>query len=54
MQNLKAEIIRFEDEVIRGGPISLPGAQSLLEQVRCLLLLMNPRNTRFLVLLGIR
>ncbi|KAK7694221.1 hypothetical protein QCA50_001401 [Cerrena zonata] len=31
---LQAEIIRFEDEVIRGGPVPLPGAQSLLEQIQ--------------------
>lgn len=30
----KAEIVRFEDEVIKGGPIALPGALALLQQVR--------------------
>lgn len=31
------EIVRFEEDVIHGGPIVLPGAIALLEQVRALL-----------------
>ncbi|CAL1696615.1 unnamed protein product [Somion occarium] len=30
---LQAEIVRFEDEVIKGGPIALPGALALLQQI---------------------
>lgn len=29
----QAEVIRFEDEVIQGGPVVLPGTLNLLEQV---------------------
>ncbi|ETW87710.1 hypothetical protein HETIRDRAFT_308164, partial [Heterobasidion irregulare TC 32-1] len=29
----QAEVIRFEDEVIQGGPVVLPGALNLLEQI---------------------
>ncbi|KAI0072367.1 HAD-like protein [Panus rudis PR-1116 ss-1] len=30
---LQAEIVRFEEEVIRGGPVALPGALPLLQQI---------------------
>lgn len=30
---LKAETVRFEEEVIRGGPIALPGTLALLTEV---------------------
>lgn len=30
---LQAEIIRFEDDVIEGGPLVLPGTLDLLKQV---------------------
>lgn len=33
-RNTKAEIVRFEELVILGGPIVLPGALSLLHRVR--------------------
>jgi hypothetical protein len=29
----KAAIVRFEQAVIEGGPIALPGAQALLSQI---------------------
>jgi hypothetical protein len=31
---LQEEIDRFEDEVIRGGPVALPGALELVQKVR--------------------
>jgi hypothetical protein len=33
MQKNKAAIIRFEDAVIEGGPVALPGAKELLSQI---------------------
>ena len=32
-KNIKAAILRFEEVVIEGGPIALPGAQALLSQI---------------------
>lgn len=32
-KNIKAAILRFEEVVIEGGPIALPGAQVLLSQI---------------------
>ncbi|KDQ54820.1 hypothetical protein JAAARDRAFT_37928 [Jaapia argillacea MUCL 33604] len=33
---LQAEIVRFEDEVIKGGPVILPGALELINQIQSL------------------